>query len=73
MTTSNLGLISAALEGEQAMLMGAGPRPGWRSGSGCMNPMPLHSRLKALSRRLSAQSGPELAEYFHLTGRRHAR
>jgi hypothetical protein len=70
---SNLGPISTALEGEHAMLMGAGPRSGWRIGSGCMNPTPLHSRLKALSRRLSEHSGPELAEYFHLEGRRHAR
>ena len=52
---------------------GAGPRPGWRRGGGCMTAMPPHGWLSGFSRRLSAQSGPELAEYFHLEGRRHAR
>ena len=60
-------------QGEQATLMAAGSRPGWRYGSGCMNPAPLYRRFRGLFRRLSVQSGPELAESTHREGRRHAR
>lgn len=52
-------------QGMKATLMAAGSRPGWRYGSGCMNPVPLHDRLRGLSRRFSAQSGLKLAECPH--------
>jgi len=52
-------------QGEQAVQRGAYPDPRWHSGSGCMNPKPLNSRLRGLLRRFSAQSGLGLADCPH--------